>query len=137
VSEEEEAMRLLDEFLAKKKAAEAAANAPTDTFSPVPPYIRALEYVAGIYQGRWPLDSGRFRAATAALPYENPKLAAVVVAAAGGDFADRLSAARLDRKRFDQAATKTIEHVATVPAKTPAPLPAENYNAPFAPLRRF
>jgi hypothetical protein len=135
VSEEEEAMRLLDEFLAKKKAAEAAANAPS---SPVPPDITGLEYVAGIYQGRWPLDSGRFRAATAALPYENPKLAAVVVASPGGDFADRLSAARLERKRYlrEQAGQKTIEHVPVEPPPQ-APTRPVNYNAPFAPLRRF
>jgi hypothetical protein len=128
---------MFDEFLAKRKREEAPAE-PAADFPPVPPDITPMDWCLGVIQGRYQWDPHKFRAAQAVLPYTVPKLAAVVVAHAGGDFADRLSAARMDHKRWaaEQAGgLKTIEHVPAEP-DPPAPRPV-NYNAPFAPLRRF
>jgi hypothetical protein len=93
VSEEEEALRMFDEFLAKRKRDEASVK-PAPSFEPVPPDITALEWCVGVIQGRFKYDAQIFRCAQAVLPYQNPKLAAIVVASPGGDFADRLSASR-------------------------------------------
>jgi hypothetical protein len=54
----------------------------------------ALEYLQDIYRGRRAYDPWRVRAATEALPYENPKLSAMAVTSLNAnDFASALDRA--------------------------------------------
>ena len=57
----------------------------------IPSDIDAYGYLQGIYQGRWPYEPERARAARDCLPFERPKLA--VIAKVGESFADRLEEA--------------------------------------------
>ena len=59
----------------------------------VPNNIDAFGYLQGIYQGRWPYEPYRVRAAIAVLSFERPKLAVVAHLPDSGSFAARLEAA--------------------------------------------
>ena len=54
----------------------------------IPSDIDAYGYLQGIYQGRWPYEPERARAARDCLPFERPKLAVQV--SVGERFAERL-----------------------------------------------
>jgi hypothetical protein len=60
-----------------------------------PPDIDAYGYLQGIYQGRWPNEPEKARAARDCLPFERPKLA--VIAKVGESFAERLEEAIVRR----------------------------------------
>lgn len=59
----------------------------------IPEDIDAYGYLQGIYQGRWPYDSHRVRAARECLPFERPRLAVIGHVGDNGSFADRLERA--------------------------------------------
>src|SRR6516164_811092 len=56
-----------------------------------PPDVDAYSYLQGIYQGRWPNEPEKARAARDCLPFERPKLAVQV--RVGESFAERLEEA--------------------------------------------
>jgi len=58
----------------------------------VPEDIDAFGYLQGIYQGRWPYEPHRVRAARECLPFERPKLAVTAIINED-DFATRLERA--------------------------------------------
>jgi hypothetical protein len=98
--------------------------------SPEPPPIEvdsSLELLRAVYRNpSLPLPT-RMRAATAALPFEQPKLQATAVTHYDGDWADRL----------DRAIARSTEPMKVIEAKPVEPqvTPAQ-MNAPFATLRR-
>jgi len=59
----------------------------------VPENIDAYGYLQGIYQGRWPYEPYRVRAARKCLPFERAKLAVVAHLPGNGSFAEQLEAA--------------------------------------------
>src|SRR5215470_17280401 len=74
----------------------------------VPEDIDAYGYLQGVYQGRWPYDPQRVRAARECLPFERPKLAVTAIIDHPEDFA-----ARLERAISRSREVRAIEAVAT------------------------
>lgn len=93
----------------------------------VAPGTGALEFLRAVYQNdRLPLMT-RMRAAEAALPFERPKLAAVLSASIPGEeFGSRLEAAR---KRL-------VEGPPSTPSKAPL-IPTDPRGLPVVADRRF
>jgi hypothetical protein len=130
---DEEAEKMLDDLIAK------GTKPPEDPKSAERTNQTAHDVLQEIYQNPDNPASVRLRAATAALSCETPKLAAIVVAHPRGDFADQLHAARMAGKR-QLTEAKVIEHEPALVSAEAVIGPTTrdvNYNAPFAPLRRF
>src|SRR5262249_667748 len=70
----------------------------------IPDDIDAYGYLQGVYQGRWPYEPHRVRAARECLPFERPKLAVTAIVDDDGSFAARLELAIARSQR-----TRTIE----------------------------
>ena len=75
---------------------------------PVPADIDAYGYLQGVYQGRWPYEPHRVRAARECLPFERPKLAVTAIINEPEDFAARLERA-IERSRQSRAIPEVIE----------------------------
>src|SRR5262245_5612527 len=74
----------------------------------VPADIDAYGYLQGVYQGRWPYEPHRVRAARECLPFERPKLAVTAIIDHPEDFATRLDRA-IERSRQVQTIAPPIE----------------------------
>ena len=103
----------------------------------VPDDIDAYGYLQGVYQGRWPYEPHRVRAARECLPFERPKLAVTAIIDPTEDFA-----ARLDRciERSRQPRTIEAETIeTTVASECEGHSDQGQPSRPFGPLpdRRF
>src|ERR1700677_250830 len=100
-----------------------------DDWIELPPGASSLDFLQAIYRDtRQPLQR-RMRAATAALPFEVPKLAVTAIVDAGADFAAKLERARLRSAGVIEG--RTIE------ARAEPPLVSDVRLAPPVADRRF
>ena len=106
----------------------------------VPVDIDAYGYLQGVYQGRWPYDPHRVRAARECLPFEQPKLAVTAIIDPAEDFAARLERA-IERSRRPRAIPEVIEPepVEAVASETKVEPDEGQSSRPFGPIpdRRF
>ena len=100
----------------------------------VPDDIDAYGYLQGVYQGRWPYEPHRVRAARECLPFERPKLAVTAIIDHPEDFAIRLHRAiqRSRQPRAIEAQPVDVEPIKLGPVG-PRPTPM---SARFPTIRR-
>jgi hypothetical protein len=79
-----------------------------------PEDIDAYGYLQGVYQGRWPYEPHRVRAARECLPFERPKLAVTAIMNDDGSFA-----AKLERAIGRSSSPKVIEATAVPMSSEP------------------
>jgi hypothetical protein len=109
--------------------------------------VTSLALLQAIYRSPDQPLHVRMKAATAALPYEFPKLAVTAIVQEGGDIAERLEQARLRtqglfERRVAEAVearlrARTIEAPYTRETPVPSGRTPTRIGAPFAGLRRI